>query len=138
MYPHERSLVEQWKDRPFVIIGVNSDKDLDKVKVAMLGAGASNIAIARVCIAGGVTADTLRHERADVTRIVADSARRAALLESCIARAWYHRPGHGARGTEPAPRRPGPPASASLPQSALCGPRSTSTRSTSTRSGLGM
>ena len=29
-------------------------KDLDKVKVAMLGAGASNIAIARVCIAGGV------------------------------------------------------------------------------------
>ena len=34
-------------------------KDLDKVKVAMLGAGASNIAIARVCIAGGVTAENI-------------------------------------------------------------------------------
>ncbi|MBZ0152664.1 MAG: TlpA family protein disulfide reductase [Planctomycetes bacterium] len=25
MIPHERSLVEKWKDKPFVIIGVNSD-----------------------------------------------------------------------------------------------------------------
>lgn len=32
MYPHERSLVQDWKDKPFVIIGVNSDKDLDKLK----------------------------------------------------------------------------------------------------------
>ncbi len=32
MYPHERSLVADWKDKPFVIIGVNSDKDLDKLK----------------------------------------------------------------------------------------------------------
>ena len=30
-------------------------KDIKKVKVAMLGAGAANIAIARVCITGGVT-----------------------------------------------------------------------------------
>ena len=25
MIPHERSLVEKWKDRPFAILGVNSD-----------------------------------------------------------------------------------------------------------------
>jgi hypothetical protein len=25
MIPHERSLVEKWKDKPFVILGVNSD-----------------------------------------------------------------------------------------------------------------
>ena len=29
MYPHERSLVERLKDRPFALIGVNSDMDLD-------------------------------------------------------------------------------------------------------------
>ncbi len=27
MYPHERSLVEKFKDKPFAIVGVNSDKD---------------------------------------------------------------------------------------------------------------
>ena len=32
MYPHERSLVKNLKDKPFVIIGVNSDKDLDKLR----------------------------------------------------------------------------------------------------------
>lgn len=32
MYPHERSLVADWKDKPFVIVGVNSDKDLAKLK----------------------------------------------------------------------------------------------------------
>jgi hypothetical protein len=32
MYPHERSLVEKLKDKPFVILGVNSDTDKDKVK----------------------------------------------------------------------------------------------------------
>jgi len=26
MIPHERSLVEKWKDRPFALLGVNSDK----------------------------------------------------------------------------------------------------------------
>lgn len=26
MIPHERSLVDKWKDRPFALIGVNSDK----------------------------------------------------------------------------------------------------------------
>ena len=26
MIPHERSLVEKWKDRPFALIGVNSDR----------------------------------------------------------------------------------------------------------------
>ena len=32
MYPHERSLVEKLKDKPFVILGVNSDADRDKPK----------------------------------------------------------------------------------------------------------
>ena len=32
MYPHERSLVEQYKDQPFAIIGVNSDKDRDEIR----------------------------------------------------------------------------------------------------------
>ena len=32
MYPHERSLVEKFAGKPFAIIGVNSDKDLDKLK----------------------------------------------------------------------------------------------------------
>ena len=29
MIPHERSLVEQLKDKPFALIGVNSDRNLD-------------------------------------------------------------------------------------------------------------
>ena len=32
MYPHERSLVEKYKNEPFVIIGINSDTDLQKMK----------------------------------------------------------------------------------------------------------
>ena len=32
MYPHERSLVEQHKDAPFVILGVNSDPDRAALK----------------------------------------------------------------------------------------------------------
>ncbi len=31
MYPHERSLVKKLADRPFALIGVNSDKDLEKL-----------------------------------------------------------------------------------------------------------
>ena len=31
MYPHERSLVNRLKDEPFALIGVNSDKDLEKL-----------------------------------------------------------------------------------------------------------
>lgn len=34
-------------------------KEIDKVKIAMLGAGASNIAIARVCIKGGVNPENI-------------------------------------------------------------------------------
>jgi hypothetical protein len=30
MIPHERSLVEELKDKPFALIGVNSDKDLEE------------------------------------------------------------------------------------------------------------
>jgi hypothetical protein len=32
MYPHERSLVKRLADKPFVLIGVNSDRDLEKLK----------------------------------------------------------------------------------------------------------
>lgn len=32
MYPHERSLVERLKDKPFALIGVNSDADKAKLK----------------------------------------------------------------------------------------------------------
>jgi len=32
MYPHERSLVNRLTDKPFVILGVNSDEDRDAIK----------------------------------------------------------------------------------------------------------
>ena len=32
MYPHERSLVKRLADKPFALIGVNSDRDLGKLK----------------------------------------------------------------------------------------------------------
>ncbi len=35
MYPHERSLVKRLENRPFALIGVNSDADKDKLKAAM-------------------------------------------------------------------------------------------------------
>ena len=35
MYPHERSLVEKYKDQPFAIVGINSDRDRDKLKERM-------------------------------------------------------------------------------------------------------
>ena len=35
MYPHERSLVEEMKDKPFALVGVNSDKDVATAKKAI-------------------------------------------------------------------------------------------------------
>jgi hypothetical protein len=35
MYPHERSLVKKFEGRPFVIVGVNSDDDKDRLKERM-------------------------------------------------------------------------------------------------------
>ena len=35
MYPHERSLVSQLADKPFVILGVNSDGSQEKLKKTM-------------------------------------------------------------------------------------------------------
>lgn len=35
MYPHERSLVEQMKSKPFALIGINSDKTLKRAKEAV-------------------------------------------------------------------------------------------------------
>jgi len=32
MIPHERSLVERYKNRPFVILGVNTDSDKDQYR----------------------------------------------------------------------------------------------------------
>lgn len=36
MYPHERSLVERLKSKPFALIGVNSDEDREKLKKRLL------------------------------------------------------------------------------------------------------
>ena len=35
MYPHERSLVNDMKNRPFALIGINSDQDLEKARAAV-------------------------------------------------------------------------------------------------------
>ena len=35
MYPHERSLVKQLADKPFALIGVNSDRDRENLKNVM-------------------------------------------------------------------------------------------------------
>jgi hypothetical protein len=35
MYPHERSLVKRLEDKPFAIVGVNSDPDKEKLKEAL-------------------------------------------------------------------------------------------------------
>ena len=35
MYPHERSLVKRLENRPFALIGINSDMDKEKLKEAM-------------------------------------------------------------------------------------------------------
>jgi len=32
MYPHERSLVKKLADKPFALVGVNSDRDLQELK----------------------------------------------------------------------------------------------------------
>ena len=32
MYPHERSLVKQLSEKPFALIGVNSDSELDEIR----------------------------------------------------------------------------------------------------------
>ena len=32
MYPHERSLVKRLENKPFVLLGVNSDRDREKLK----------------------------------------------------------------------------------------------------------
>jgi hypothetical protein len=35
MYPHERSLVKKLENKPFALIGVNSDRDKDELRKAM-------------------------------------------------------------------------------------------------------
>jgi hypothetical protein len=35
MYPHERSLVNRLRDKPFSLLGINSDKNLDELHAAM-------------------------------------------------------------------------------------------------------
>jgi hypothetical protein len=32
MYPHERSLVKRLADKPFALLGINSDSDRDEIK----------------------------------------------------------------------------------------------------------
>jgi hypothetical protein len=35
MYPHERSLVKKLQDKPFALVGINSDKDKEALKKTM-------------------------------------------------------------------------------------------------------
>ena len=35
MYPHERSLVMRLRDKPFALLGINSDKNLNELHAAM-------------------------------------------------------------------------------------------------------
>lgn len=35
MYPHERSLVARLKDKPFALVGVNSDQGIGRLKARM-------------------------------------------------------------------------------------------------------
>lgn len=35
MYPHERSLVKQLADKPFALIGVNSDRELEQIRATV-------------------------------------------------------------------------------------------------------
>ena len=35
MYPDERSLVKRLKDKPFALIGINSDRDKDKLRIRL-------------------------------------------------------------------------------------------------------
>jgi len=35
MYPHERSLVKRLADKPFALLGINSDQDREELKKAM-------------------------------------------------------------------------------------------------------
>jgi len=35
MYPHERSLVEEMKDEPFALVGINSDRSVEIAKAAI-------------------------------------------------------------------------------------------------------
>jgi hypothetical protein len=35
MYPHERSLVKKLADKPFALLGVNSDRDLDRLQTVI-------------------------------------------------------------------------------------------------------
>jgi peroxiredoxin len=39
MYPHERSLVKRLEDKPFVLVGVNSDDSRDAAKQAVAREG---------------------------------------------------------------------------------------------------
>ncbi|MFT7617558.1 MAG: hypothetical protein ACI97A_001197 [Planctomycetota bacterium] len=36
MYPHERSLVKRLANKPFALIGINSDKDREKLKKTLI------------------------------------------------------------------------------------------------------
>jgi|SRR5581483_10670264 len=36
MYPHERSLVKRLQDKPFALLGINSDPDREKLKKTLL------------------------------------------------------------------------------------------------------
>lgn len=56
MIPHERSLVEKWKNRPFALLGVNSDNTSTEKGMALYREKAKEM---------GVTWRSFRNESAD-------------------------------------------------------------------------
>jgi len=73
MYPHERSLVKRLADKPFALIGVNSDRDKEELKVRMEeesitwrsfwnGGGTSGPISSRWNVSGWPTIYVLDHE----------------------------------------------------------------------------
>ena len=96
MYPHERSLVERLKDKPFTILGVNSDssKRYKKAAIALRAARLLNGTISILIIMGREAACKLwiaqveqTHCRAEKTHgspkeIILTSKRRSRTIQA--------------------------------------------------------
>lgn len=95
MYPHERSLVEQYKDAPFAIVGVNSEDTLEALNDAMKsenltwtsffdGGGTGGPIATKWGVTGWPTVFIIDHEgviqyrgRNDLDSIIADLVKKA-------------------------------------------------------------
>ena len=83
MYPHERSLVKKLANQPFVLVGVNSDRDREEIKKVMAKegiTGEANILKHYVDICNIVTGDVSAEVIAtDYAGIVSEGERLAKL-----------------------------------------------------------